>query len=152
MLTTIIKQLVSGVLWLHHWPASLLMQWRCARRIDRMTQRLLHMRAKIRALSGHVLSGALKDALDADGTLALMLHDLKEETRTLRYQMAQWHVRECQGKAGVRLRASMLMLNRIAAETYAAADRLAWEVAEHDRAVSCRLTQAWQRHFSHCSK
>ena len=134
-MTTIIKQLFVGVVRLHHWPASLLVQWRCAKRIDAMTHRLLRMRAKIRALSGHLMSGALKDALDPDGTLATMLGDLKEETRTLRYQLAQWHVRECRGKAGVRLRASMLVLNRIAAETYAAADRLAWEIVEHDQAL-----------------
>jgi hypothetical protein len=135
MLTIIIKQLFFGVMRLHHWPASLMVQWRCAKRIDAMTHRLLRMRAKIKALSGHLMSGTLQDALDPDGTLATMLSDLKEETRTLRYQLAQWHVRECKGKAGVRLRASMLVLNRIAAETYAAADRLAWEIVEHDQAV-----------------
>jgi hypothetical protein len=135
MLTTIIKQLFSGLVRLHHLPAALMVQWRCARRIDAMTHRLLRMRAKIRALSRHVLSGALKDALDPDGTLATMLADLKEETRTLRYQLAQWHVKECKGRAGVRLKASMLVLNRIAAETYAAADRLAWEIVEHDQAM-----------------
>lgn len=138
MLTTIIKQLFFGVvrasflLRLHHLPASLLVQWRCANRIDAMTRRLLRMRAKIRAMSGHVMSGALKNALDPDGTLGGMLGDLKEETRTLRYQLAQWHVNECKGRAGVRLKASMLVLNRIAADTYAAADRLAWEIVQHD--------------------
>ncbi|WP_332847912.1 hypothetical protein [Massilia sp. S19_KUP03_FR1] len=138
MLTTIIKSLFCGVLRvgfllrLQRWPASLLVQWRCARRIDAMTHRLLCMRAKIRALSGHLMSGALRGALDPDGTLALMLADLKEETRTLRYQLAQWHVKECKGRAGMRLKASMLVLNRIAAETYAAADRLAWDILEHD--------------------
>lgn len=142
MLTTIIKQLFFGVvragflLRLHRLPASLLVQWRCANRIDAMTRRLLRMRAKIRAMSGHVMSGALKDALDPDGTLAGMLGDLKEETRTLRYQLAQWHINECKGRAGVRLKASMLVLNRIAADTYAAADRLAWEIVEHDAAVA----------------
>jgi len=138
MLTTIIKTLFCSVvrvgflLRLHRWPASLLVQWRCARRIDMMTHRLLRMRAKIRALSGHVMSGALRGALDPDGTLAVMLGELKEETRTLRYQLAQWHAKECKGRAGIRLKTSMLVLNRIAADTYAAADRLAWEIVEHD--------------------
>jgi hypothetical protein len=141
MLTTIIKQLFVGVvrigfmLRLQHWPASVLVQWRCAKRIDAMTHRLVRMRGKIRALSGHLMSGALKDALDPDGTLAGMLGDLKEETRTLRFQLAQWQLRECKGRAGVRLKASMLVLNRIAADTYAAADRLAWEIVEHDAAI-----------------
>ena len=138
MLTIIIKQVFFCIVRLHHWPQSLMVQWRCARRIDTMTHRLLRMRAKIRALSGHLLSGALKDALDPDGTLAVMLGDLKEETRTLRYQLAQWHVKECKGRAGLRLKASMLVLNRIAAETYAAADRLAWEIVEHDAAVPAK--------------
>ena len=141
MLTTIIKQLFFGVvrigfmLRLQHWPASILVQWRCAKRIDAMTRRLLRMRAKILALSCHLMSGALKYALDPDGTLAGMLGDLKEETRTLRFQLAHWHLRECKGRAGVRLKASMLVLNRIAAETYAAADRLAWEIVEHDATI-----------------
>ena len=69
------------------------------------------------------------------GALAVMLRELKEETRTLRYQLAQWHVNQCKGRAGMRLKASMLVLNRIAAETYAAADRLAWEIVEHDRVL-----------------
>jgi hypothetical protein len=148
MLTTIIKQLFFGVvrigfmLRLEHWPASILVQWRCAKRIDAMTRRLLRMRAKIRALSGHLMSGALKDALDPDGTLAGMLDDLKEETRTLRFQLAQWHLRECKGRAGVRLKASMLVLNRIAAETYAAADRLAWEIVEHDATIPAKASAA----------
>lgn len=145
MLTTIIKTLfivavrAGCLLRLHRGPALMLVQWRCARRIDAMTGRLLRMRAKIRALSCHLLSGAIKDALDPDGALAMMLGDLKEETRMLRYQLAQWHVNECKGRAGMRLKASMLMLNRIAAETYGAADRLAWEVAEHDAAYASRL-------------
>jgi len=144
MLTTIIKTLFCGavrasyLLRLHGWPASLLAQWRCARRIDAMTQRLLRMRAKIRALSAHVMSGALRSAIDPDGSLLAMLVDLKEETCTLRYQMAQWHTKQCKGRAGARLRASMLALNRIAADTYAAADRLAWEIVEHDDAHSVR--------------
>ena len=144
MLTTIIKQLFVGVVRIgfmlrpQHWPASFLVQWRCAKRIDTMTRRLLRMRAKIRALSGHLMSGALKDALDPDGTLAGMLGDLKEETRTLRFQLAQWHLRECKGRAGVRLKASMLVLNRIAADTYAAADRLAWEIVEHDASIPAK--------------
>jgi len=138
MLTTIIKQLFSGVVRLHYLPASMLVQWRCAKRIDATTHRLLRLRAKIRALSGHVSSGALQDALDPDGTLARMLADLKEETRTLRYQLAQWHVNQCKGRAGMRLKASMLVLNRIAAETYAAADRLSWEIAEHDKQVPAK--------------
>jgi hypothetical protein len=144
MLTTIIKQLFCGVvgLLMRMHPASLVAQWRCARRIDAMTDRLVRMRAKIRALSGHVLSGALTDALDPDGTLAVMLSDLKEETRTLRYQLAQWHVKECKGKAGLRLKASMRVLNRIAAETYAEADRLAWEIEEHDAHLHGTLAQA----------
>ena len=151
MLTTIIKQLFFGVVRLHQWPASLLVQWRCAKRIDAMTHRLVRMRAKIRALSGHLMSGALKDALDPDGTLARMLGDLKEETRTLRYQLAQWHVKECKGRAGMRLKASMLVLNRIAAETYAAADRLAWEIVEHDQALVHPVSAgALPAHVLHC--
>lgn len=141
MVNSLCKQLFFvcvRLLWLWRrvgWPGSLLVQWRCAHRIDGMTRRLLRMRAKIRALSGHLMSGALKDVLDPDGSLCRMLDELKEETRTLRYQLAQWHVNECRGRAGLRLKASMNVLNRIAADTYAAADRLAWDIVEHDRAL-----------------
>lgn len=142
MLTTIIKTLFCSVLrvaslrCLPGWPSALLVEWRCARRIDAMTGRLLRMRARIAALSGHLMSGALRGALDPDGTLAAMLADLKEETRTLRYQLAQWHVKECGGRAGQRLTTSMLTMNRVAAETHAAADRLTWEIVEHDARVT----------------
>jgi len=145
MLTTIIKTLFCSVLrvaslrrlpGLPGWPSALLVEWRCARRIDAMTGRLLRMRARIAALSGHLMSGALRGALDPDGTLAAMLADLKEETRTLRYQLAQWHVKECGGRAGQRLTTSMLTMNRVAAETHAAADRLTWEIVEHDARVT----------------
>ena len=76
-MTTIIKTLffatvrASFVLRLHRWPASLLVQWRCARRIDAMTRRLLRMRAKIRALSGHLMSGAARHGVDAPGAAPL---------------------------------------------------------------------------------
>jgi hypothetical protein len=37
-----------------------------------------------------------------------------------------------QGQGGAAVEGVDAVLNRIAAETYAAADRLAWEIMEHD--------------------
>jgi hypothetical protein len=47
--------------------------------------------------------------------------------------VALWHVKECRGRTGLRLADAIARLNRVAADTYAAADRLEWEIEDHDR-------------------
>lgn len=110
----------------------------CARRLDRMALRLLRMRARIDAMSGHLGSGALEGPLlrlasDADGSLRRMLAGLRDEVGTMRRDLAIWHMRECGGRTGRRLAAALARLNGIALDTGAAALRLERELDEHER-------------------
>lgn len=120
-------------------PASrALVELRCARRLDRMTQRLLHMRARIDTMSGHLGSGALEGPLrllaaDADGSLRRMLAGLREEVGTMRRDVALWHMRECGGRTGARLAAALARLNGIALDTWTAALRLEKELDDHEK-------------------
>jgi hypothetical protein len=145
MLTGSIKQLVAAAVQtlkrsrtLATWrralsPSALFVEMRCARRIDALARRLTGMQGKIGRMSAHVLSGGGGAAVDADRSLRRMLAELKDDLNAIRRDLATWHVRECRGRAGAVLTASIARLNRIAADTYVAADRLEWEIAEHDR-------------------
>lgn len=110
----------------------------CARRLDRMALRLLRMRARIDAMSGHLDNGALDGPLlqlaaDTDGSLRRMLAGLRDEVGTMRRDLAVWHMRECGGHTGTRLAAALTRLNGIALDTGAAALRLQRELDEHER-------------------
>jgi len=110
----------------------------CARRLDRMAQRLLRMRARIDAMSCHLGVAtpdgpAPRPASDADGSLRRMLAGLRDEVGTMRRDLALWHMRECGGRAGARLAAALARLNGIALDTGAAALRLERELDEHER-------------------
>lgn len=145
MLTASIKQLVAAamqslqrsktfaVLRRTLSPSALFVELRCARRIDALARRLMRMQGKIGRMSAHVLSQQAGAAVDADRSLRGMLADLKLDLNGIRRDLALWYTRECRGRAGAMLRASIENLNRIAADTYLAADRLEWEIEEHDR-------------------
>jgi hypothetical protein len=114
-------------------PSALFVEMRCARRIDALSRRLMGMHGKIGALSAHLLAGRMEGAVDADHNLRRMLAELKSDLNGIRRDVAHWHVTECRGRTGPRLEASIAHLNKIAADTYAAADRLEWEIEEHDK-------------------
>jgi hypothetical protein len=145
MLTISIRQLVAAAVQsfrrsrtLAAWrrvlsPSALFVEMRCARRIDALSRRLTGMQGKIGRMSAHVLSGGGGAAVDADCSLRRMLTELKDDLNAIRRDLATWHARECRGRAGAALTAAIARLNRIAADTYSAADRLEWEIAEHDR-------------------
>lgn len=145
MLTASVKQFVAAALQsirrsktLALWrrtlsPSALFVELRCARRIDALARRLMGMQAKIGALSEHLLAGRMEGAVDADHNLRRMLAELKVDLNGIRRDVAHWHVHECRGRTGPRLEASIAHLNKIAADTYAAADRLEWEIEEHDK-------------------
>ena len=110
----------------------------CARRLDRMALRLLRMRARIDAMSGHMRSGALDGPLlclaaDTDGSLRRMLAGLREEVGVMRRDLALWHMRECGGRTGARLAEAMMRLNQIASETSTAALSLEQAIEAHPR-------------------
>ncbi|MFL6673117.1 MAG: hypothetical protein ACJ8LG_07495 [Massilia sp.] len=145
MLTATLKQIVATALQsirqsktLASWrrslsPSALFVELRCARRIDALSRRLVGMQGKIGTLSAHLLAGNMTAVVDSDRSLRRMLSELKTDLNAIRRDVALWHVKECRGRTGPRLGASIAQLNRIASDTYAAADRLEWEIAEHDR-------------------
>lgn len=144
MLTGSLKQLVAATVHafrhsrtLAMWrralsPSALFVELRCARRINALARRLAGMQGKIRAMSAHVLSGNATGPVDADRSLRRMLSELKDDLNGIRRDLAVWHAKECRGRTGPMLSASIGRLNRIAADTYMAADRLGWEIEEHD--------------------
>lgn len=114
-------------------PPGVLVEFRCARRIDALSRRLTGMQRKIANMSAHVLSGGANGVVDADHSLRRMLAELKQDLNGVRRDLATWHARECRGRTGIVLAAAIERLNRIAADTYLAADRLGWEIDEHDQ-------------------
>lgn len=122
-----------------HWGEIILLllppgvrQLRCARRMNALAARLESMRCKIAAFEASILGGAFKDAVDADFTIRAMLKGLKEDIREIRCEMAAVPTAARTGPGGERLSAAIAHLHSVAQETYVAADRLLWEIGEHD--------------------
>ncbi|MDB5792142.1 MAG: hypothetical protein JWQ80_2166 [Massilia sp.] len=144
MLRSILKQIVAKLLRARTGetpfrdgillPAGLFAQTRCARRIDATARRIAAMGMKIGALSGRLTAGSIPGMVDADRSLRRMLCELKDDLAGMRRDLALWRTRECRGHAGARLEAAIAHLNRIAADTHAAADRLVRQIEEYDNA------------------
>ncbi|HEY0488069.1 MAG TPA: hypothetical protein VGD30_01015 [Telluria sp.] len=123
-----------------HWGEILLLflppgvrQLRCARRIYALAVRLESMRCKIMAFEASIVGGAFKDAVDADFTIRAMLNGLKEDIREIRCEMAAVPNAARAGPGGEHLSEAIDRLYSVAQATYIAADRLLWEIGEHDR-------------------
>lgn len=115
-------------------PGGLFAQTRCARRIDATARRIADMGTKIGTLSGRLNAGSIPGMVDADRSLRRMLCELKDDLAGMRRDLALWRTRECRGHAGQRLEAAIAHLNRIAADTHAAADQLVRQIEEYDNA------------------
>ena len=113
-------------------PGGLFAQARCARHIDATARRVGAMGGKITRLSNRLHAGSVPGMVDADRSLRRMLGELKEELSGMRRDLARWHSRECAGRAGKRLEAAIARLNRVNADTHAAADRLLLQIEEYD--------------------
>ncbi|NML62152.1 hypothetical protein HHL21_13915 [Massilia sp. RP-1-19] len=105
---------------------------RCARRMESLAVRLASMRRKINAFEASLAAGAFREAVDADFTIREMLKGLKEDIRHIRCEMAAVPLVSHSGFGGQRLGAAIAHLHAVAEETYVAADRLLWEIGEHD--------------------
>jgi hypothetical protein len=140
MLTLAWKILVCEVLLaLHrargHWRLLMppvLRRLRCARRIESLSARLTAMRRKIATFETSLVAGAFREPVDADCSIREMLKGLKEDIGNIRCEMSAVPVESCVGFGGQRLSAAIVQLQAVAQDTYLAADRLLWEIEEHD--------------------
>ena len=140
MLTLAWKILVCELLLALHrargnWRALMppvLRRLRCARKIESLSARLTAMRRKITAFEASLVAGAFREAVDADFTIRNMLKGLKEDIGNIRCEMSAVPPESCAGLGGQRLGVAIEQLQAVAQETYLAADRLWWEIGEHD--------------------
>jgi hypothetical protein len=140
MLTATIKHIIRDVLDVFRRAELLLLslgaERRCAMRLDRVADRLLVMAGRINALRERIDGGDVDEAIDADGMLRDSLKGLKEDIRVIRCQLAGMR----RPQLSARMQRAFARLNRVAEETYASADKLQWEIDEHDqRLAECPL-------------
>ncbi len=109
--------------------AALGAERRCAMRLERVADRLAAMGNKINVLRARMNEQAVDEAIDADFMLRDALRGLKEDIRDIRCQLAATRVSELSR----RMQRAFTRLTKIAEETYASADRLQWEIADHDQ-------------------
>ena len=102
---------------------------RCALRLDRVADRLVHMGARIDALRERIDGGEVNEAVDADGMLRDSLKGLKEDIRGIRCQLAGMR----RPQLSARMQRAFSRLSEVAEATYASADKLQWEIDEHDQ-------------------
>lgn len=96
---------------------------RAAMRLDRLADRLAGMGYKIEMLRKRMEAG-LDEPLDADASLREALKSLKEDIRTVRSQLYSL----TGPGSSPRLQRAFSRLSAIAEKTYAAADKLQWEI------------------------
>ncbi|MES2901654.1 MAG: hypothetical protein V4723_18145 [Pseudomonadota bacterium] len=102
---------------------------RCAQRLDQIGDRLGLMGEKIDLLRTSMREHGADEAIDPDFCLRESLKGLKEDIRDIRRQLATLQAPQL----GARLQRAFARLNKVAEETYASADKLQWEIGEHDR-------------------
>ena len=90
------------------------------------------MGRKITTFESSLVGGAFREAVDADCSIREMLKGLKEDIRNIRCEMSAVPLESCEGVGGSRLSAAIEQLQAVARDTYLAADRLFWEIEEHD--------------------
>ncbi len=100
---------------------------RCALRLDRVGDRLSFMGERINLLRARMTEEA-GEAVDTDHALRNALKGLKGDIREIRCQLAGMQSQ----RLSARLQRAFSRLGKIAEETYASADKLQWEIDEHD--------------------
>ncbi|MDQ1831654.1 hypothetical protein [Massilia scottii] len=108
---------------------SLAEERRTALRLDRLADRLAGMGCKIDILRKRMSDGRLDEPLDTDASLREALRGLKEDIRTVRCQLSALSG----PRSSPRLQRAFARLAAIAEKTYAAADKLQWEIDAHDQ-------------------
>ena len=132
MLANTIKNLFGNVLDVFRRAeavlASLGAERRCALRLDRLGDRLNLMGGRINLLRSRMLE-EVGEAIDSDHALRDALKGLKEDIREIRCQLAGMQSPQLSS----RLQRAFARLGKIAEQTYASADKLQWEIEEHDQ-------------------
>ena len=128
MTTANIKHLVQDLLrrW-DLWLTSLGAERRCAMRLDLISDRLGAMGERINMLRDRMV-GEIDEPIDEDCTLRESLRVLKEDIRGIRCQLFSMD----KPQLSARLKRAFSRLSKIAEDTYASADKLQWEIDEHD--------------------
>ncbi|NHZ78617.1 hypothetical protein F2P44_04870 [Massilia sp. CCM 8695] len=120
---------------------SLAQERRTALRLDRLADRLAGMGVKIDILRKRMNEGRLDEPLDADASLREALRGLKEDIRTVRCQLSALSG----PRSSPRLQRAFARLAAIAEKTYAAADKLQWEIEAHDQMGNAQQASAGTR-------
>ena len=107
--------------------AALGAERRCAMRLDRVADRLASMGARIDTLRTRMDAG-IDEAVDPDGMLRDSLKGLKEDIRGIRCQLSSMR----RPQLSARMQRAFSHLSSVAEQTYASADKLQWEIDEHD--------------------
>jgi len=105
---------------------------RCAMGLDRVADRLASMGAKINLMRSRMRDGGMEVAIDADCSLRDALRGLKDDIRGIRRQLAGMQTPQ----RSARLQRAFAHLGKIAEETYVCADRLQWEIDEHEQKLA----------------
>ena len=129
MTTANIKHLLQDLLRRAElYGASLGAERRCAVRLDRVAERLGSMGARINMLRERMDGDGMDEPIDEERMLRESLKALKEDIRAIRCQLFSM---QRPGLSG-RLQRAFSRLSKIAEETYSSADKLLWEIDEHD--------------------
>jgi hypothetical protein len=120
---------------LAHMPA-IVIETRCALRMESLALRLARMRGRITRFEAHIHEGRFNARIDADRVIRAMLEGLKEDVRAIRCEVAILHGVPERGYGALRLVRARDALLSIASQTYSAADRLVWEIEQHDQAYA----------------
>ena len=128
MSTANIKNLVQDFFrrW-DSWLTSLGAERRCAVRLDRIADRLQSMGVRINLLRER-MEGEIDEPIDENRLLRESLKALKEDIREIRCQLFSMD----KPQLSARLKRAFARLGRIAEATYSSADKLQWEIDEHD--------------------
>lgn len=132
MLTLTIKLIIGSLLDLRRRLEVMLIsaaaQRRSARRLDALGDKLLRLHGKIESMRTHIVEEREGRAFDRDHSLRASLKGLKEDVGSIRCQLVSMQA----GCSTPRLDRAFDRLTRIASQTYAAADKLQWEIDDHD--------------------
>lgn len=125
---TILRDMSALVQRVEVWMIGLAAERRCAMRLDAVADRLTGMARNINGLRERIREGDGDEPVDQDATLRTALKNVKEDIRDIRCKLVGMPALHLSS----RIQRAITRVGQIAEETYASADKLQWEIAEHD--------------------